>query len=233
MPCRNCGFLALRCSFYSHVNCAAVLRNPRFLRRPSELSTDPKHLTMNSDFSDSDLARAVSALQQGGVVAYPTEAVYGLGCDPHNEIAVSNLLALKQRDIGKGLLLIAVDIAQLTPYLAPVTSAQWSNAAASWPGAITWVFPATMAVPVWILGNHQSVAVRVTAHPLAKQLCQRFGAPIVSTSANIHNHPPACSAFEVNSLFPHGLAVVLSGELGGIDKPTPIRDVLTGNWIRQ
>lgn len=174
---------------------------------------------------------AVAALKRDGIIAYPTEAVYGLGCDPHNETAVLKLLALKQRDVNKGLLLIAADFQQIVHYLAPVTSSQLQAALDSWPGPFTWVFPATSHVPAWIRGNHDTVAVRVTAHPIAKQLCQLFG-PLVSTSANIQHQAPAMSAEQVQAIFPTGVDVIVPGELGGETKPTQIRDVITGKVLR-
>jgi L-threonylcarbamoyladenylate synthase len=177
------------------------------------------------------LETALTTLKRGGIIAYPTEAVYGLGCDPSNEAAVLKLLALKQRDVSKGLLLIAADFQQIAPYLAPVTSSQLQAALDTWPGSFTWVFPATSYVPAWIRGNHDTVAVRVTAHPIAKQLCQLFG-PLVSTSANIQHQAPAMSAEQVQTIFPTGVDVIVPGELGGETKPTQIRDVVTGKVIR-
>ncbi|NOR70927.1 MAG: tRNA threonylcarbamoyladenosine biosynthesis protein RimN, partial [Methylomarinum sp.] len=110
---------------------------------------------------------AAQKIQAGEVIAYPTEAVYGLGCDPLNEEAVLNLLALKKRSIDKGLILIASSLTQLEPYLQ-LNDEIRSKVQATWPGPVTWIIPAQTWVPQWLTGQHSSLAVRVTAHPIAK-----------------------------------------------------------------
>jgi L-threonylcarbamoyladenylate synthase len=178
------------------------------------------------------IMQAVQALHQGGIIAYPTEAVYGLGCDPDNESAVQRLLLLKQRPMNKGLILIAATLEQLAPYLAPIPPQRMQEVLATWPGPFTWIFPAKAQVPTWIRGEHSGVAVRVTAHPIAQQLCLEFGSALVSTSANQSQGPPAQSVEEVNAIFPAGIEVMIEGELGGLSKPTEIRDALTGKIYR-
>src|SRR5574340_195132 len=110
-------------------------------------------------------------LKQGGVIAYPTESCYGLGCDPRNRRAVMKILRLKGRPQHKGLILIGADFAQLQPYVAPLDEGQWQQIAPSWPGPVTWLLPAARSTPVWLRGRHRSIAVRVIAHPLAAHLC--------------------------------------------------------------
>ena len=180
------------------------------------------------------LSEAAHALRQGGVLAYPTEAVWGLGCDPFNEAAVTRLLAIKQREVAKGLILIAGRREQLDGLLdwSALPADRLAAVEASWPGANTWIVPATARVPKWITGTHAGVAVRVSAHPAVTALCDAFGGPLVSTSANRAGEPPA---FRRDALDPALLAQldgVTEGETGGLEAPTPIRDALTGAVLR-
>ncbi len=178
------------------------------------------------------LREARRALRAGGVVAYPTEAVWGLGCDPLNGDAVNRLLALKRRSWQKGLILIAADFEQLEPYVQlPSRSAQ-KRAFTTWPGPATWVFPASDHCPMWISGERDTVAIRVTAHPVAAALCEAWGGALVSTSANRSGQPPARSVATVRLQFPRQLDALVPGALGGLAGPTPIRQVLTGYLLR-
>jgi L-threonylcarbamoyladenylate synthase len=179
------------------------------------------------------LRQAARVLQQGGIVAYPTEAVYGLGCNPLDFAAVMDLLAMKQRDPAKGLILIASNLQQLLPYLAPLSPALRKKLLASWPGPVTWLLPAGEHTPAWLTGSHDSLAVRVTAHPLAAALCDAFGGAIVSTSANIANRPPARSALAVRKVFPGQLDYILTGATGGRSRPSEIRDARSGKILRK
>jgi len=175
---------------------------------------------------------AARALHAGGVIAYPTEGVWGLGCDPFDRQAVTRLLELKQRDPAKGLILIAADWAQIEPHLTPLTTAQRERLHATWPGPQTWLVPHNGSIPVWITGGHATVALRISAHPLVAALARAFGGPVVSTSANPSARPPARSALRVRCYFPDQLDYVLPGQLGGQLGPTPIRDLRSGDWRR-
>lgn len=178
------------------------------------------------------LRTARRTLQAGGIVAYPTEAVYGLGCDPLNPHAVMRLLALKQRPWQKGLILIASNREQLEPYLAPVVPDVEEKLAQTWPGPITWLLPALPEVPHWLRGIHDTLAVRVTAHPVAAALCDTFGGPIVSTSANLAGHEPARNPLQVRRGLADSVDYILHGPLGELKQPTEIRDAETGRVIR-
>lgn len=178
------------------------------------------------------IRQAARALHDGGIVAYPTEAVYGMGCDPLDRAAVKRLLKMKQRSPRQGLILVAADEQQLADYLAPVPDALMNRMRATWPGPQTWVVPAAPACPLWLTGEHSGVAVRVSAHPEVRALCAAAGMAIVSTSANRSGHPPARSALACRMRFGAQLDVVVSGKTGGLAKPTAIRDVLTGKVIR-
>lgn len=177
---------------------------------------------------------AAALLHAGGVLAYPTEAVFGLGCDPHDPVAFGRLFALKGRPPTQGVLLIAADIAQVEPYidLARVPASVLADVKASWPGPYTWVFPRGADVPDWIAGAHAGIALRVTAHAPAVALCRAFGAPIVSTSANPHGESPARDLDTLDRWFGDRLEGALDAPLGGLDRPTIIRDALSGAIIR-
>lgn len=178
------------------------------------------------------LPLAVHALREGGIIAYPTEAVWGVGCDPHNETAVRHLLALKRRDWRKGVILVAADMPQLAPYLLGLDDEKSAVLRASWPGPNTWLVPDNGSAPDWITGGRPTLAVRVSAHPVVQALCKQFGGPIVSTSANPAGKLPARRLLDVRRYFGNQLDVVVPGPLGGLQNPTQIRDVMTGAVCR-
>jgi L-threonylcarbamoyladenylate synthase len=178
------------------------------------------------------LRQAVRILHAGGVVAYPTEAVYGLGCDPFDEEAVLRLLAIKGRAVNKGLILIAADHDQLAPLLLPRPAEVMAPVLASWPGPSTWILPAAAGVPAWLTGDSDGIAVRVTAHPLAARLCAAFGGPLVSTSANRSGRPAARSALGVRRALGDRVDYVLTGATGGGTRPSEIRDARDGRVLR-
>ncbi|GFZ87038.1 L-threonylcarbamoyladenylate synthase [Dyella caseinilytica] len=180
------------------------------------------------------LQDAAEALHEGGVLAYPTEAVFGLGCDPHNRAAFERIFTLKQRPATQGVLLIAADFAQIERYvdMAEVPAGVLAQVRASWPGPFTWVFPRSAEVPDWVAGTHPGIALRVSGHAPAAALCRAFGGALVSTSANIHGKPPARDLETVIGYFGEGLDGIVDAPLGGAAQPTTIRDALTGAIIR-
>jgi L-threonylcarbamoyladenylate synthase len=178
------------------------------------------------------LRYAASIIHRGGVIAYPTEAVYGLGCNPLNADAVQKILHLKQRDWRKGLILIASDMSQLTPYVQPLSPDLKAKVEATWPGPVTWLLPARLEVPKWIKGLHQTIAVRVTAHQQTAQLCRTAKMAIISTSANVADKPPAKNPLKLLTELGEGIDYILHGELGGSDKPSQIKDGMTDQIIR-
>lgn len=180
------------------------------------------------------LDAAADALRQGAVLAYPTEAVYGLGADPDNRAAVEKIFALKGRPATVGVLLIAADFAQVTHLIDhdQLPAGALDPVMASWPGPTTWVFPRSSRVPAWVAGGHQGIALRVTAHAPTAALCRAFGGALVSTSANPHGEPPARSAETVIAYFAERLDAMLDAPLGEQTRSSAIRDVLTGAWLR-
>lgn len=178
------------------------------------------------------LRLAARILRQDGVIAYPTEAVYGLGCNPWARDAVERILTIKCRDMDKGLILIAANVEQLRPFVKELTPARMAEIRATWPGPNTWLLPARDEVPRWLRGRFETLAVRVTAHPIAAALCRAFGGALVSTSANRANHPPARTALQVRLRLGAELDAVLGGPCGGCDRPSTIRDGRTGQVLR-
>lgn len=178
------------------------------------------------------ITQATGVLNTGGVIAYPTEAVWGLGCDPFSEHAVSRLLAMKHRQLGMGLILIAADIKQLYPFLSGLSQPQVQQLEDSWPGPQTWLVPNNFVAPPWVTGGRDTLALRVTDHPIARALCRTFGGPLISTSANPHGFSPAKSLLKVNLYFRTQLDYVVPGLLGKSEKPTPIKHLITGENIR-
>lgn len=189
---------------------------------------------MTRRFTPDELQDAAALLRGGGVLAYPTEAVYGLGCDPHDRVAFERIFALKQRPPTQGVLLIGADFAQVERYIdrSAVPAEVMAQVRASWPGPNTWIFPRSAEVPDWVAGAHAGIALRVSAHEPAAALCRAWGGALVSTSANPHGQPPARSAMEVEAYFGAALEGVLDAPLGGQERPTVIRDALTGVIIR-
>ncbi len=177
------------------------------------------------------LRLAARLLRSGAIIAYPTEAVFGLGCDPLNRRAVYRLLEIKQRPVEKGLILIASDIGQLLPFVSIPNGHLRADLDATWPGPVTWLLPARPHTPRWLRGKHATIAVRVTAHPVAAALCDAFGGPIVSTSANASGRPPARTALQARRRCP-GIDAILNGRTGGLARPTEIRDATTGQTVR-
>lgn len=178
------------------------------------------------------LREAARVINGGGIIAYPTEAVFGLGCDPLDGAAVQRLLTLKGRPVSKGLILIAADFDQLRPFVGQLESRLMKQLLESWPGPNTWVLPAAGDLPGWLTGSHDSLAVRVTDHPVAAELCRSCDTPLVSTSANPSGYRPARTALTVRHFFPSGVDLIISGPLGAQGRPTRIRNAINGRLVR-
>jgi translation factor SUA5 len=177
-------------------------------------------------------AEAADWVRNGGVLAYPTEAVYGLGCDPFNETAFQRLLALKSRPLEKGVILIASQVEQVAD-LAELYECPWSESVLqSWreDSAVTWVLPAKMTVPSWVTGGRKTVAIRVTRHPQVQALCDALGGPLVSTSANVSGADPIRTEADCLAAFPE--VPVLIGQVSGAATPSEIWEAETGRRLR-
>jgi len=182
---------------------------------------------------ENNLSKAAAVISDGGIIAYPTEAVWGLGCDPDNGHAVKKILDLKQRPESKGVILIAAQIDQLSEYLGGLNQAAMDKLMASWPGPVTWLVPHNGRAPSWIRGQYDSVALRVTDHKQTAELCKAYGGPIVSTSANINQMPSLKTMSEVEACFGSGIDYYLAGELGGRENPSEIRQLNNDKVWRQ
>lgn len=181
--------------------------------------------------SNWQIQQAARVVRNGGVIAYPTEAVWGLGCDPWNDEAVERLLALKDRPVHKGLILVAAEVEQFDFLLEDLPEIWLARLTGSWPGPNTWLVPHQNRLPEWISGQHDSVALRVSDHPQVRALCRLTG-PLVSTSANPAGRLSARSRLRVEQYFPGQLDAVLGGALGGRKNPSLIRDLISGDVIR-
>jgi L-threonylcarbamoyladenylate synthase len=175
--------------------------------------------------------RIAAHLRRGGLIAYPTESCYGLGCDPDNRSAVRRLLRLKQRPQHKGLILIAANYHQVARYLQPLTPAQQQQLKTAGAQAITYLMPAHHSAPRWLRGSHDTLAVRLTAHRQAAQLCRGVNSALVSTSANRSGQRPARTFAQCRKLF--GRKVwVLPGRAGNRKNPSTISRWADGKIIR-
>lgn len=180
---------------------------------------------------NSEAAALRAHLVRGGLIAYPTESCYGLGCDPRNERAIRRLIALKGRDAAKGMLLIADRFKRLAPFVRPLPAAGRARMQRTWPGPVTWVVPASAACPALLTGGRPTLAVRVTAHAGAARLCRELGMALVSTSANKSGRKPAKTAAECRRMF--GARVrVIPGRIGARKRPSTLIDLATGTILR-
>ena len=181
---------------------------------------------------DVQIENAVSALNAGGVIAYPTEYCFGLGCDPRNIDAIERLLKVKQRRKDQGVILVASNTAQVADYADLAGLSLIDEIIKSWPGPNTWLLPVKKAVSSWVCGNHSSVAMRVSAHATCQSLCTEFGHAIVSTSANRHGQNALLTAKDVINEFQGELDFVIDAPVGGALSASAIRDAITGEQLR-
>ena len=180
------------------------------------------------------MTTALETFQQGGVLAYPTESVFGLGCDPDNNQAIEKLLSLKSRPADKGLILLAGNYSQLLPYIDDDQIPQDKRFAvlSRWPDGITQLVAKNINTSALLTGRFDKIAVRVTSQPDVVALCLATNKPIVSTSANLNGESPAKTWQEI----PHDLAdqidFIIKGKTLGFERPSTIIDALSGEVIR-
>lgn len=178
--------------------------------------------------------QAAQVFQNGGVIAYPTEAVFGLGCDPDNNSAIEKLLKLKQRSADKGLILLAGEYSQLKPYIdeLKITEQQKTNILSRWPGAITQVLPCNPNISALLCGVFSTIAVRVTKHPDVIALCNKTGKPIISTSANLSGSLAVNTWQDVLKQFPTQLDYLIKSDTLGHNNPSTIINGITSQVLR-
>jgi L-threonylcarbamoyladenylate synthase len=179
-------------------------------------------------------ASVIDVFHQGGIIAYPTEAVFGLGCDPDNVQAIKKLLSLKQRSKDKGLILLAGNYSQLLPYIddSAIPQDKRFNILSRWPGPITQLMPASQNISSWLCGCFNTIAVRVTNHPDIVELCKQMGKPIISTSANLTDQIECKTWQEVEQQFSQQLDYIIKSKTLGFTKPSTIINALSGAVIR-
>jgi L-threonylcarbamoyladenylate synthase len=175
-------------------------------------------------------------LRRGGVIAYPTEGVYGLGCVPTFEQSVLRILELKGRPVDKGVILIGADAAQLMPYIDARDAGERARIVEALSRrsdrARTWIVPASEAAPPWITGGRDTIAVRVTGHPFARALCLAAGSPLVSTSANRAGRRPITRASQLRREFGGAVDAICARPLGSQSGPSEIVDYRSGERLR-
>jgi len=177
------------------------------------------------------LRHARARLRLGGVIAYPTESCFGLGCDPRNVDALQRILTIKARPNHKGLIVIAADFSQIASLVAPLDTQQLAELARYWPGHYTFLLPAAPGVPAALRGHHDKIAVRVTAHGMAARLCRALGSALVSTSANRAGRQSLKDSRACQRAF-GSRVVVLPGRIGQRRKPSTIIDLESGRVLR-
>lgn len=178
------------------------------------------------------LRHAVHILRQGGVIAYPTEAVYGLGCDPLNQQALKKIYQLKQRTINKGFIIVASHFSQLEPYLGNLEKINTQSIFSNQFEHTTWILPANLKLPYYLIGNRKTIAVRISTHPAIISLCSLYKGAIISTSANLAGKSPAKTKYALLKQFKNKLDAIYFDTLGTQSSPSQIKDPLTGRIYR-
>lgn len=177
-----------------------------------------------------DVSTVNEVWKAGGVILYPTEGVWGLGCDPWRKDAVQKILTLKGREEAKGFILLVADISQIINLTFLTREAQ--KQVLETPEVVTWVAPADSSIPLWIRGAFSTLAFRVTKHKIAREICRTVG-PIVSTSANLAGEPAPCKFSEIDPEIVNGVDLVIHGECGELNKPSPMYDIVQQCWLRK
>ncbi|MFT6153898.1 MAG: L-threonylcarbamoyladenylate synthase [Bermanella sp.] len=177
--------------------------------------------------------KAKHALETSGVIVYPTETVWGLGCDPFDEEALNRILDIKRRDAYKGLILVGANIQQFDFLLNDIAAEKRAELESRWPGPFTYLVPHKDMILPLVYGRFDTVAIRVSSHPMVQQLCKQFGGPIVSTSANYSGQPTVRNAVQARLLFGSQVDFILSGPVGLANGPSKIVDLETGRVIRK
>ncbi len=177
------------------------------------------------------ILQATKIVHNEGVIACPTESVYGLSCDPLSEKAVNKILQLKSRPVEKGLILIASSLEQLMAFLD--IGEEESKKITEYKTPMTWLVKKSPHTPPWVHGRHSKVAIRVSSHPVVRQLCDYLAHPLISTSANPANMKPATNVLQARRYFKNAVDMYLNGETGALQKPTAISNLADNTLIRQ
>ena len=178
-----------------------------------------------------DPSLAVEYIKKGEIIAYPTEAVYGIGCDPWNQKSVEKIYKIKKRVSNKPFILVASDINHLNNLIN--IGSLTDDVLSSWPGHVTWLIPALSEAPQWLIdGSTGLIAIRISNHKIIKQICSIFGKPIISTSANMSSEKPFISKEDMTKNFSSSVPLLVEGEIGSYPNTSIIKNMLTGEKIR-
>jgi L-threonylcarbamoyladenylate synthase len=175
---------------------------------------------------------AAHHVRQGDVIAYPTDTVYGLGCDPLNTAALVYLNSLKNRPPGKGLILLASSIDQLADYIELHDTDSRKRLSAE-PSPTSWIVPANKHLPDVLTGGADTVAVRITQSTVVRTLCEHLGHPLVSSSANPGGRPPALNSLQLHRWFHGRIASILIDDGAGTGKPSTLKHIHTQHIYRE
>ena len=180
------------------------------------------------------ISKAAAIIQSGGIVAYPTEACFGIGCAVDNIVGAQRILALKKRDVEQGFVAVSDDLSRLKPYLdwGSLNEAQQNIIIASWPGPTNWLIPAAASCPRYLTGKHDTLAVRLSAFKSVNALCQTAASPLISTSANIKGRPPLKTAQSVLDIFTDKIDYILDLPIQGLLHPCQIIDARSHTTLR-
>ncbi len=173
-------------------------------------------------------SEAISILKNGGLIIYPTEGVYGLGCDALNEKSVKEVFKIKFRSHEKSFITICSDISQLDGL---IHSDYMTDKKITKFDFTTWIIPIDDSCPCW-LSKDDNIAVRISNHPVVKDLCNGLGKPLISTSANISNQEYENNLNHISKLFDKKVECIVEGKLGGKNTPSKIIDIVTGSVLR-
>ena len=169
---------------------------------------------------------------QDQIFAYPTEGVWGIGCNPFSEKAVKKLILLKKRPKNKGIIILGGSMEQLTPFTEHLDEKLKKRMYSKWPGPHTWLVSSSSRTQKWLLCPTGLIALRLSSHKRVIKLTETLGMPICSTSANLSGNEPAKDSNEIRTFFKDKV-LIIEGELGSLKKPTPVQILESKEWLRK
>lgn len=177
--------------------------------------------------------RLSHSIEQGAVIAYPGDTIWGFGCHPLLKDSVERIFRIKRRSSSKGLILLSSDLGFCLPYVSEdLTLDQIKQIQQSQAQPTTWLIPASQHCPSWLRGGFSTIAVRITQHPFIKALCTELESPIVSTSANLSGKTTIRNSTQARRLFSSQLDTIVSGYQPGTGRPSEIKSLVSGDIIR-
>jgi tRNA threonylcarbamoyl adenosine modification protein (Sua5/YciO/YrdC/YwlC family) len=171
---------------------------------------------------------ASEIIKNGGNAIYPTEGIYGIGCDPFNESSVENIFKVKGRDLTKNFIILTSNINYLKRI---IDNNLFENKALVDGSFTTWVVATNKDCPPWLTTN-KSIAIRITNHPVVDELCVNLGGPIISTSANCSNQKYINDITTIENIFDGKIDCIVKGQLGNKKRSSIIKNILTNEILR-